>query len=238
LAELLRISGDRSDATPWRLARDENLAMQMSQPPRFALGNDVADGRCCQLSFIEGEETDMRSVFALMICAVSAGICSAAEVERSYFVGEVKLSSESGQPLGSQAMLAERTYDPDHNVINERAVVVQADGTVNDYPMRMIVKGDSFTLDDPKKFVEGSGTLFGPAWHWTYFKGSYKAKNGAQIEDQGFVAAPDIGVARKTISGPDGKVIMIMDVALKSTSKEAYDILTADLLKKTGSASK
>ncbi len=178
----------------------------------------------------------MRNLFALMICLVSTGICAAAEVERSYFVGEVKLSSESGQPLESQAMLAERAYDPDHNLIKERAVVVEADGTVNDYPMNMIVKGDSFTLDDPKKFVEGSGTLFGPAWHWTYFKGSYKAKNGASIDDQDFLAAPDIGVARKTISGPDGKVIMIMDVTLKSTTKETYEILSSALLKETAAA--
>ncbi len=174
----------------------------------------------------------MRILFALMIGAVSAGICSAAEVERTYFVGDVKLSSESGQSLGSQAMLAERAYDPDHNLIKERAMVVEADGTVNDYPMNMIVKGNSFTLDDPKKFVEGSGTLFGPAWHWTYFKGSYKAKNGVSIDDQDFACASDIGVARKTISGPDGKVIMIMDVALKSTTKETYEILTSALLKK------
>jgi hypothetical protein len=188
-------------------------------------------------SFVnEISETEMRNLFALMICLVPTGICAAAEVERSYFVGEIKLSSESGQPLGSQAMLAERAYDPDHNVIKARAVVVEADGTVNDYPMNMIVKGDSFTLDDPKKFVEGSGTLFGPARHWTYFKGSYKAKNGASIDDQDYIAAPDIGVARKTISGPDGKVIMIMDVTLKSTTKETYEILSSALLKKTAAA--
>jgi hypothetical protein len=175
----------------------------------------------------------MRSVFAMMICVVSAGTCSAAEIERSYFVGEVKLSSESGQPLGSQAVLNERTYDPDRGVIGERAVVVQADGTVNDYPMSLIVKGDSFTLDDPKKFVEGSGTLFGPAWRWTYFKGAYKAKNGVQIDDENFTAVPDVGVARKKITGPDGKVIMVMDMTLKSTTKETFEILTSALLKES-----
>ena len=184
------------------------------------------------------EVIDMRILFAVVIGIASVKFCSAAEVETLYYVGEVKLSSESGQPLGSQAILAERTYDPDHNVIKDRAVVVQADGTVNDYPMSMIVKGDTFTLDDPKKFVEGSGTLFGPAWHWTYIKAAYKAKNGAQIDDENFIAVPDIGVARKRISGPDGKIIMIMDMTMKSTTKHAYEILTSALLKKAGTAAK
>jgi hypothetical protein len=184
------------------------------------------------------EVIDMRILFAVVIGIVSAKFCSAAEGETLYYVGEVKLSSESGQPLGSQAILAERTYDPDHNVIKDRAIVVQADGTVNDYPMSMIVKGDAFTLDDPKKFVEGSGTLFGAAWHWTYIKATYKAKNGAQIDDENFIAVPDIGVARKRISGPDGKVIMIMDMTMKSTTKQAYEILTTALLKKAGTAAK
>ena len=180
----------------------------------------------------------MRILFALTICFVSTGISSAAEVERSYFVGEVKMSSESGQPLGSQVILHERVYDPNRSVIGERAVVVEADGTVNDYPMSLIVKGNSFTLEDPKKFVEGSGTLFGPAWQWTYFKGTYKAKNGVQIDDENFTAVPDVGVARKKITGPDGKVIMFMDMTLKSTTKEAFDILTSALLKKHAAAAK
>ena len=80
--------------------------------------------------------------------------------------------------------------------------------------------------------------LFGPAWHWTYIKATYKAKNGAQIDDENFIAVPDVGVARKRISGPDGKVIMIMDMTMKSTTKQAYEILTTALLKKAGTAAK
>jgi hypothetical protein len=180
----------------------------------------------------------MRILFAVLIGCASVQICSAAEVEKTYYIGEVKLSSESGQPLGSQAMLAERTYDPDRGVIGERAIVVKPDGTVDDYPMSMTVKGNDFTLDDPKKFVEGSGTLFGPAWHWTYFKGTYKAKNGAQIDDENFIAVPDVGVARKRISGPDGKVFMVMDMTLKGTTKQAFEILSNALLKKSAAAAK
>jgi len=174
----------------------------------------------------------MRILFVVCVAALLAEACAAAEIERSYFVGEVKLSSESGQPIGSQAILTSRAYDPGQNRIVERAVVVKPDGTVDDYPMNLLVKGNTFTIDDPKKAVEGSGILFGPAWHWTYLKGTYKATNGAVIDDEGFMAAPDVGTARKKISTPDGKVVMYMDMTLKATTRETFEILTNALLKK------
>jgi hypothetical protein len=174
----------------------------------------------------------MRILFVVWAGVLLAQTCAAAEVEKAYFVGEIKLSSESGRPLGSQAILASRAYDPGQNLMVERAVTVKPDGTVGDYPMNMTVKGNTFTIDDPKKVVEGSGTLFGPAWHWTYFKGTYKATNGVVIDDENFMAAPDVGAARKKITTPDGKVIMYMDMTLKSTSRETFEILTNALLKK------
>jgi hypothetical protein len=174
----------------------------------------------------------MKASFVVVLSSLLAQTCVAAEVEDLYFVGEVKLSSETGQPLGSQAMLAHRTYDPGRSMIVERAVVVKPDGTVDDYPLNLPVKGNTFTVDDPKKVVEGSGTLFGPAWHWTYLKGTYKATNGAQIEDENLMATPDVGCSRKKISMPDGKVVMVMDMTLKATTRETFEILTSALLKK------
>lgn len=176
----------------------------------------------------------MKSLLIVALAVLSTQTCAAAEPETTYFVGEVKLSDPSGKPLGSQAMLASRTHDRDKNLMIERAIVVQADGTVNDYPINMTVNGDKFTIDDPNKAVEGSGTLFGPAWRWTYFKATYKAKNGAVIDDENFMAAPDVGTARKKISTPDGKVVMFMDMSLKATTRETFDILAAALLNKAG----
>src|SRR4051812_31602011 len=113
----------------------------------------------------------MKALMTLSACVLLAQACVAAEPETIYFVGEVKLSDPTGKPRGSQAMLASRTHNRDKNLMIERAIVVQADGTVNDYPINMSINGDKFTIVDANKAVEGSGTLFGPAWHWTYFKG-------------------------------------------------------------------
>jgi hypothetical protein len=174
----------------------------------------------------------MRTLLISWALVAFAQTCVAAEVERSYFIGEAKLSSELGKPLGSQVMLVSKVYDRDKSLLTERAIVVHPDGKVDDYPMNMPIKGDTFTIDDPKKVVEGSGTLFGKPGEWTYLKGTYKATNGVTIDDENFMAAPDIGCARKKLTTADGKVLMYMDIALKSTSREAFEILAAALVKK------
>lgn len=59
----------------------------------------------------------------VLLCAQ---FCWGGEVEKMYYIGEAKLSSATGEPLGSQAMLLEKTHDPDHNLIVERAIVAAA----------------------------------------------------------------------------------------------------------------
>ena len=59
-------------------------------------------------------------------------------------------------------------------LIIERAVVASAGGKVEDFVMDMKVDGSSFALSDRKGVAKGTGELFGPAWHWTYFKADYQ----------------------------------------------------------------
>ena len=54
----------------------------------------------------------------------------AAEPERFYYIGEVKLSSPAGEPRGSQVILFEKTHDPDDSVITARKKVTGPDGKV------------------------------------------------------------------------------------------------------------
>jgi len=70
----------------------------------------------------------MKVSFVLIIGAVFAHTCLAAEVEKFYYVGEMKLSSEAGQPIGSQVILAEKTHDPAHDLIVERATDIRDPG--------------------------------------------------------------------------------------------------------------
>src|SRR5262249_38167954 len=150
----------------------------------------------------------------------------AASPEKFYYLGEVKLSSAAGKPMGSQVILVEKIHDPDKATIVERAITVSPDGKAEEYAMRMVVKEDNtFTLSDEARTVEGSGKLFGPAWKWTYFKGTFKARNGVQIDDENFMADDSVGTARKKVTGPDGKVLMYMDMSLKSITPATFAVL-------------
>ena len=166
------------------------------------------------------------------------GLSFGADLEKLYYVGESKLSDASGKPWTSQVILLEKTLDPDHSVFVERAVVVKPDGSAEEFTMNHRVTGNTFTLDDPKGMVKGSGTLFGPAWKWTYFKGTFQATNGARIDDENFLTDPNVLVARKQISAPDGKVIGFMDITLKSITPQTFTILSSSLLKKQSPAPK
>jgi hypothetical protein len=180
---------------------------------------------------------NLRSVLVLtsllaMISAASPSKVAAAEPEKFFYVGEVKLSSGDGQSMGSQVILFEKTHDQDKSTMIESAVVVHPDGKVEEHTMRLIVKGNAFTLTDDAKTIEGAGTLAGPAWHWTYFKAQYKSTNGVQIEDENFMADDSMITARKKVTGPDGKVYMYMDMSLKGITPKTFQILRAGLIKK------
>ena len=168
----------------------------------------------------------------ILLVASLCRIATAAEVEKFYYAGEAKLSLPSGQSRGSQAFLLEKTHDPDNSTIIERAVVVKPDQSVEEHTMTMIVKGDMFTVSDARNTVHGTGTLFGPAWRWTYFKATYQSTNGAKIDDENFMTDPEVLVARKKISAPDGTVVMFMDITLRAVTPATFTILSVSLLKK------
>ncbi|MGI9088941.1 MAG: hypothetical protein ACR2HH_14565 [Chthoniobacterales bacterium] len=163
----------------------------------------------------------------LMACFVYTS--SAADVEKLYYIGEAKLSSPSGQPRDSQAFLLEKVHDPNNQTIVERAIVVKADHTVEEHTITMKVKGDTFTISDAGDTVHGSGKLFGPAWHWSYFKGTYESSNGVRIEDENYMTDPSVLVARKKISAPDGTALMYMDITLKTVTLPTFTILSESL---------
>ena len=174
----------------------------------------------------------MKVLVAISFTVLLPGICFGADVQKLYYVGESKLSDPSGKVYGSQVILLEKVLDPDNSVFVERAIVVKPDGSAEEFTMNHKVTGNTFILNDTKGMVKGSGTLFGPAWKWTYFKGTFEATNGARIEDENFMADPSVLVARKKISGPDGKTIGFMDITAKSITPQTFTILSSGLLKK------
>src|SRR5215510_5604352 len=174
----------------------------------------------------------MKTCIVILYVILPQAVCFAAEVEKWYYVGEAKLSEASGKVYGSQVILLEKTLDPDNSVFVERAIVVKPDGNPEEFTMIHKVSGNTFTLTDTKGTMSGSGTLFGAAWKWTYFKGTFESTNRVRIEDENFLTDPSVIVARKKISAPDGKVIGFMDGTAKSITPQTFTILSSALLKK------
>ena len=174
----------------------------------------------------------MRFTCAVCIAILLPLPAFATPPEKLYYVGEVKLSGPDGKPMGSQVILLEKSSDKDKSTITERAIVVKPDGKVDEEVMLLTVKQDNaFTIGDAAKTVEGTGTLFGPAWKWTYLKGTFKHKNGVVIEDENFMTDPSAVTARKKISAPNGKVYMYMEMTLTSITPTTFEILVAGLKK-------
>jgi hypothetical protein len=175
----------------------------------------------------------MSTILASLALILAPALALAAPPEKFYYLGEVKLSNAAGKPMGSQVILVEKIHDSEHSVILERAVIVHPDGKVEERAMRMPVKDDNtFTLSDDAKTVEGTGTLFGPTWKWTYFKATFKTKDGVTIDDENYMADDSVGTARKKVTAPNGQVVMYMDMSLKAVSPATFEILRAGLLKK------
>jgi len=169
---------------------------------------------------------------AILALAMTAPWCMAADDVKTYFIGEAKLSDASGKSMGSQALLLEKSENREKSLIVESAIVVRPDGGVEKHAMHLQVTGSTFTLKDDTGTIAGEGTLFGIPWQWTYWRGTFHGANGVQIEDENFIADPNIAVARKKITGTDGKVLMYMDVTVKSITPEMFQILSSALLKK------
>src|SRR6266581_3988057 len=175
----------------------------------------------------------MRTGIVMLIALVLPELARAEAPVKLYYVGEAKVSSASGEPMGSQVYLLQKTLDREKATITERAVIVRPGEAAEEWTMRFAVKEDNtFTLSEDSGRATGNGKLFGPAWKWTYFKGMYKTNKGIEIEDENFLADESAGSARQKLTGPDGKVMMFVDLTLKSVTPKTYEILREGLLKK------
>ena len=61
---------------------------------------------------------------------------------------------------------------------------------------------------------------------------THDPEKGVTIEDENFLADPSAAVARKKIMAPDGKVIMYMDLTLKTVTPETFKVLAKALIRK------
>ena len=176
------------------------------------------------------------SLFLLsLMCLVtaSAQTAPAAQEQVTYYLGEVKMSSPTGQPFGSSLSLAKRTVKPAENKIVELVASIDPKQPTREYTTIFDVNGSKFTVKDEEGTFSGEGELIGRAWEWTGCKFVVNLTG----QRKGILKAEDTftnsGVlAKKSFSGPDGQVRVVFTEDLKPISKEMYEILHAKLLAK------
>lgn len=171
-------------------------------------------------------------LLALGAAAVSAQTAPVQPEQVTYYLGEVKMSSPTGQPYGSSVSLIKRTLTPAENKIVELVLSIDAKSAPQEYTTVFMVKDSKFTVKDEEKSFEGEGEFTGKPWNWTGWK--YQVNMlGAR---KGTLKAEDIltggGVTvKKAFYSPDGQLRVNFSEDLKPITKEMYDLLHASLQK-------
>jgi hypothetical protein len=164
---------------------------------------------------------------------ISAQTVPAPPEQVTYFLGEVKMSSPTGQPYGSSVSLIKRTLTPAENKIVELVLSIDAKNVPQEYTTLFAVKDSKFTVKDEEKTFDGEGEFTGKPWNWTGWKyqvnmlgarkGTLKAED--TLTDGGLTV-------KKAFYSPDGQLRVNFSEDLKPITREMYDLLHAKLTAK------
>jgi hypothetical protein len=178
----------------------------------------------------------LKILFLLMAfgaAAVSAQTAPAPPEQVTYFLGEVKVSSPTGQPFGSSVSLIKRTLTPAENKIVELVLSIDAKNPPAEYTTVFGVKDGKFTIKDEEKTMEGEGEFTGKPWNWTGWKYQVNMLGARKGVLKGDDTLTDTGLmVKKSFYTPDGQLRVNFTEDLKPVSKEMYDVLHAKLMAK------
>lgn len=109
------------------------------------------------------------ATFFLLACFAAAALAQAAE-KTVYLLGEVKMTSPTGQPFGSTVSLVKRTLKPAENKIVELVASLDPKEPTKEYTTVFDIKGSKFTVKDDEGTFSGEGEMIGKPWEWTGWK--------------------------------------------------------------------
>ena len=164
---------------------------------------------------------------------MSAQVTPESPEKVSYFLGEVKMSSPTGQAYGSSISLVKRTLKPSENKIVELVASIDPKDPTKEYTTVFDIKAAKFTVKDDEGTFAGDGELIGKAWEWTGWKYSVNLLG----QRKGILNAEDslvngVLTVTKSYANPDGRVLVVFAETLNPISREMYDLLHAKLLPK------
>ena len=158
---------------------------------------------------------------------------TASQEKVTYFLGEVKMSSPTGQPFGSAVSLVKRTVAPAENKITELVLSVDSRRPTQEHTTVFDIEGSKFTLKEGSGGFTGEGELTGKAWEWTGWKYTVNLTGEVKGVLKGEDSLTVGGVtSKKTLLSPDGQARVVFSEELKPISREMYELLHAKLLAK------
>lgn len=180
-------------------------------------------------------------IWAFWVLFLVLGLCGSAIAQvdpkqapsTTYYLGEVKMSSPTGQPYGTSLSLVKRTTSPADGRIIEVVMSLDSKQPAREYTTVFAVKGSAFTLKDNEGTFEGSGQLTGPAWNWTgwtYTVNMLGERKGT-LQGDDSLAGGRISV-KKSMYSPDKQLRVVIAEDLSPISAEAYEILHSKLAAK------
>src|SRR5437868_2575402 len=123
----------------------KNSAIQ----PRPGCTGSPWEGGLGSQAHIKRRRIRMLKTMMISIVVLLPALARAEGPVKLYYVGEAKVSSASGEPMGSQVYLLEKTLDREKATITERAVIIRPGEAAEEWTLRFAVKEDNtFTLSE------------------------------------------------------------------------------------------
>jgi len=180
-----------------------------------------------------GKPFILASVIFLFVCSLGsiyAQTKGASEEQNTYFLGESKMTSPTGQPYGTTLSLIKRTVKPEENKIIEQVISINQREAAKEFIAIFDVRGSKFTMAEQGGGFTGEGELIGKAWEWTAWKSTSNLAGGKGKLISEDTLTKDGVLAKKSFYSPDGQLRAIFSEDLKQISKEMYDILRSKVL--------
>ena len=171
------------------------------------------------------------AITALLLTALLAQTSLAGQVQVAYFLGEVRMSSPSGQAIGNSLSLVKRTLNPDESRIIELVVSIDPGKPTKEFTTIFEVQGARFVMKDTEGTFTGEGGLIGKAWEWSgwNYEVEFTGARKGRLKGEDFLGPEGLTV-KKSFATADGVVRMLFIEDLKPISKATYDILRAKVL--------
>jgi hypothetical protein len=153
------------------------------------------------------ESFTMLPIFALIIATITADGPEPAPVARaSYYLGESKVFSPAGRPLGNLVTLTKREIYPAESKIVETVLTLSSNPREpsREFVAVSVIEGPTFKLREKSGAFSGSGELTGKAWAWHSWTTNERTQTAVvrsetQVTDRGLTV-------NKELVGLDGGV--------------------------------